>query len=63
MKAQVVHEPTGNILFIGASVKQCEDWIAEREKTDPQGVHAGDYGIDADEEAMDAYYTRLTRGR
>lgn len=32
-----------------ATVAEAEAWIAEREKTDPEGVIAGNYGINAPE--------------
>jgi hypothetical protein len=34
------------------TIKEAEDWIAEREQIDPEGVHRGDYGIDAPEEMI-----------
>lgn len=33
-------------------LRSAENFIAEREKTDPKGVHRGDYGIDAPEEVV-----------
>lgn len=34
------------------SIQGAEDWIADREKSDPEGVHAGLYTINAPEEMM-----------
>jgi len=34
------------------SVQGAEDWIANREKSDPKGVHVGFYGISAPEEMI-----------
>ena len=48
----------GRVLARFTTVRRCEQWIAEREKTDPAGVHRGDYGIDASERAH-AEYQRL----
>lgn len=31
------------------SVQQAEDWIMEREKVEPDAIHAGKYGINAPE--------------
>jgi hypothetical protein len=38
------------ILYRCNTIKEAEDWIAEREKVDPDNVHAGHYGINAPEE-------------
>lgn len=40
------------------TVRRAEAFIAKREKRDQQGVHRGDYGIDASPRA-DAEYQRL----
>lgn len=42
------------------TIKRAEAYIAKREKRDPDGVHRGDYGIDATPRAM-AEYDRLRR--
>lgn len=55
MKASVVREDTGEVLRECKDIPEAEAVIAEIEKTDPQGVHAGNYGIDPDEEAYIAY--------
>jgi hypothetical protein len=34
------------------TVKEAEDWIAEREKIDPDKVHRGGYGINAPEKMV-----------
>lgn len=49
----VTHLPPGateqTVLARVNTCAQAEDWIAEREKTDAEGVHRGDYGIDLPE--------------
>jgi hypothetical protein len=44
------------------TVRRAERFIAKREKRDPEGVHRGDYGIDASPRA-DAEYQRLKGDR
>lgn len=34
------------------SIQEAEDWIATREKVDPDGVHAGFYSINAPEKMV-----------
>jgi hypothetical protein len=46
------------VVFTGDSIRECENWIAEREKIEPEAVHAGVYGIDGTE-AEDAAYQAL----
>lgn len=43
------------VIFRCRTVRQAEKFIAEREKRDPDGVHRGDYGVDATEKAHAAY--------
>jgi hypothetical protein len=42
------------------TVRKAEQYIGQCERHDPEGVHRGDYGIDASERA-DAEYQRLKR--
>lgn len=44
------------------TVRRAEEYIAEREKRDPDGVHRGDYGIDPTP-AAHAEYQRLRARR
>ena len=37
------------------SIRAAEQFIAARERRDPEGVHRGDYGIDASERAEAVY--------
>jgi hypothetical protein len=46
----ITHEPTGRLLAKCDDIREAEDLIAVFEQVDPEGVHAGDYGIDATEE-------------
>ncbi len=43
----VVYEPTGKIVATVSSVAEAEVWIEARAENDPQGVYAGNYGIDS----------------
>lgn len=61
MKANVVYEPTLQVLGECDDVFEAEDLIGVFEQVDPEGVHAGNYGIDPDEEAHDAYQLERTR--
>lgn len=33
-----------------STIAEAEEWIAERERVDPDGVHSGAYGIDPPED-------------
>jgi len=43
-------------VFKSTTIRRCERWIAHREKTDPAGVHAGDYCIGGTPEAEREYH-------
>lgn len=51
----IVDERTGRILAECDSITEAEDLIAVFEQVDPDNVHAGHYGIDADEAAYIEY--------
>jgi hypothetical protein len=55
MKASVIYELTGKVLGDCDDIPEAEALIEVFEQIDPDGVHAGDYGIDADEAAYNAY--------
>lgn len=50
----VTREESGAIINLARfeTVVEAEEYIAKRESVDPDGVAAGDYGIDAPEEKM-----------
>ena len=50
----------GRVLRRFSSIVAAERYIAQRERIDPTGVHRGDYGIDATEQA-DAVYQGIRR--
>jgi hypothetical protein len=54
MTVYVTHEKDGveKIVAEVSTVKEAEQFIARQEYTDPTGVHAGEYGVDAPEEAV-----------
>lgn len=55
MRAAVIYEPTQRLLGECADIPEAEALIEVFEQIDPDGVHAGEYGIDPDEEAHTAY--------
>jgi hypothetical protein len=50
----------GRRLASFTTVRKAEKFIEKREERDPEGVHRGDYGIDASTRA-NAEYQRLKR--
>lgn len=46
----VIHEPTLRVVARFGTVAEAEAYIAELEKTQPDAVHRGEYGIDTPEE-------------
>ena len=56
----VIHEKTGKLMGEFDSIIEAEALIATIEKTDPEGVHAGHYGINATEHA-DSVYQSIKR--
>jgi len=58
-KREAVVTHNGKILASFTTVRQAENYIATQcQPRDPQGVHAGNYGIDASPRA-EAEYQRL----
>lgn len=55
MSVYVTHEPSGVQLFECPSIRAAEEAIAKLSFLDPAGVAAGNYGIDADENANAEY--------
>jgi len=49
-------------VFRASTIRKCEQWIAQREKTDPDGVHRGDYCIGGTPRA-EWEYQRLRRNQ
>lgn len=48
------------VMFCG-TLAECEAWVAEREKIEPENVHRGRYGIDAEEgQTTDTMHLQFT---
>ena len=48
MRTAIVYEPTLKVICCAESVKRAEQIIELIEEAVPEGVHAGDYGIDGE---------------
>ena len=48
----VVRESDLEVMARFDTIQEAEQWIAEREKIEPDFVHSGAYGIDAPEEML-----------
>lgn len=46
------HDGGPKVVARTTTLREAENWIAEREKSEPEKVHRGGYGIDAPEEVV-----------
>lgn len=61
MKVTVTREADGHVLLTASTIHEAEAFIAGMEVHAPELVHAGAYGINADEEADALYQARCAR--